>query len=55
VDAPVTSALARLIEGSLPLDDWVSLVRARQPAPARFGGNRLRRLFARRRRRRNIR
>ena len=28
VEAPVTSALARLIEGSLPLDDWVALVRA---------------------------
>jgi glycerol-3-phosphate dehydrogenase (NAD(P)+) len=36
VDAPVTSALARLIEGTLPLDDWVSLVRAMQPAPAVF-------------------
>jgi glycerol-3-phosphate dehydrogenase (NAD(P)+) len=50
VDAPVTSALARLIEGSLPLDDWVALVRARQPAPALFGGSWLRRFFARRRR-----
>ena len=37
LDAPVTSALARLIDGSLPLDDWVNLVRAKQPAPARFG------------------
>ncbi|HYP48934.1 MAG TPA: NAD(P)H-dependent glycerol-3-phosphate dehydrogenase, partial [Thermoleophilaceae bacterium] len=36
LDAPVTSALAHLIEGSLPLDDWVALVRAKQPAPARF-------------------
>ena len=26
VEAPVTSALARLIEGTLPLDDWVALV-----------------------------
>jgi glycerol-3-phosphate dehydrogenase (NAD(P)+) len=52
VEAPVTSALARLIEGSLPLDDWVALVRARQPEPARFGGGWLRRLIARRRRRR---
>jgi glycerol-3-phosphate dehydrogenase (NAD(P)+) len=53
VEAPVTSALARLIEGSLPLDEWVALVRARQPEPARFGGW-LRRLLAwsRRRRRR---
>jgi glycerol-3-phosphate dehydrogenase (NAD(P)+) len=37
LDAPVLSALARLIEGSLPLDDWVALVRAKQPPPARFG------------------
>ena len=51
VEAPVTSALARLIEGSLPLDDWVALVRARQPEPARFGGNWLRRLLSPRRRR----
>ena len=36
VEAPVTSALARLIEGTLPLDDWVALVRAKQPPPARF-------------------
>ena len=55
VEAPVTSALARLIEGSLPLDDWVALVRARQPAPARFGGGWLRGIFARRRRRRQAR
>jgi len=40
LEAPVTSALARLIEGELPLDDWVRLVRAKQPAPARFGGAR---------------
>jgi glycerol-3-phosphate dehydrogenase (NAD(P)+) len=52
VDAPVTSALARLIEGSLPLDEWVALVRARQPEPARFGGGWFRRFLARRRRRR---
>jgi glycerol-3-phosphate dehydrogenase (NAD(P)+) len=36
VEAPVTSALARLIEGTLPVDDWVALVRAKQPPPARF-------------------
>jgi glycerol-3-phosphate dehydrogenase (NAD(P)+) len=36
--APVTSALARLIDGTLPLDEWISLVRAKQPPPARFGG-----------------
>ena len=37
VEAPVTSALARLIQGTLPVDDWVPLVRAKQPPPARFG------------------
>jgi glycerol-3-phosphate dehydrogenase (NAD(P)+) len=35
--APVVSALAHLIEGTLPLDDWVAMVRAGQPPPARFG------------------
>jgi glycerol-3-phosphate dehydrogenase (NAD(P)+) len=52
VEAPVTSALARLIEGSLPLDDWVALVRARQPEPARFSGRWWRLLFGWFRRRR---
>jgi glycerol-3-phosphate dehydrogenase (NAD(P)+) len=52
VEAPVTSALARLIEGTLPVDDWVALVRAKQPPPARFGRpstwwTRLRAWFAR--------
>lgn len=37
LEAPVTSALARLIDGALPLDDWIALVRAKQPPPARFG------------------
>jgi glycerol-3-phosphate dehydrogenase (NAD(P)+) len=37
LEAPVVSALARLIDGSLPLDDWMGLVRAKQPPPARFG------------------
>jgi glycerol-3-phosphate dehydrogenase (NAD(P)+) len=37
LQAPVISALARLIEGTLPLDDWVAMVRAKQPEPARFG------------------
>jgi glycerol-3-phosphate dehydrogenase (NAD(P)+) len=37
LEAPVTSALAALIDGTLPLDDWVALVRAKQPPPARFG------------------
>jgi glycerol-3-phosphate dehydrogenase (NAD(P)+) len=36
VEAPVTTALARLIDGSLPLDRWIELVRTKQPAPARF-------------------
>ncbi|PZS14632.1 MAG: glycerol-3-phosphate dehydrogenase [Solirubrobacterales bacterium] len=36
VQAPVTSALARLISGELPLDEWVSLVRATVPPPARW-------------------
>ncbi len=34
VGAPVTSALARLIAGELPLNDWVKLVRATVPPPA---------------------
>jgi glycerol-3-phosphate dehydrogenase (NAD(P)+) len=37
LEAPVVSALSRLIDGTLPLDDWVRLVRAKQPPPARFG------------------
>jgi glycerol-3-phosphate dehydrogenase (NAD(P)+) len=36
LEAPVISALARLIDGRLPVDEWVALVRAKQPAPARF-------------------
>lgn len=35
MEAPITSALARLIEGALPLDDWVALVRASRPEPIR--------------------
>ena len=35
VSAPVTSALARLIAGELPLEEWVALVRATVPPPAR--------------------
>jgi glycerol-3-phosphate dehydrogenase (NAD(P)+) len=31
LSAPITSALARLIDGSLPLDDWVALVRVSEP------------------------
>ena len=54
LQAPVVQALARLIEGTMPLDDWVALVRAKQPAPARFFRSRgfwarARRWFSRRR------
>jgi glycerol-3-phosphate dehydrogenase (NAD(P)+) len=42
VDAPVTTGLARLIDGSLPLDDWVALVRTTVPPPARFPARRRR-------------
>lgn len=38
VGAPVTGALGRLISGELPLDDWVALVRATVPPPARWRG-----------------
>jgi glycerol-3-phosphate dehydrogenase (NAD(P)+) len=49
VEAPVTDALCRLIEGELPLDDWVALVRTTVPPPARFGRRRgfFRRLWMR--------
>ncbi|MCW2991737.1 MAG: NAD-dependent glycerol-3-phosphate dehydrogenase domain protein [Solirubrobacterales bacterium] len=36
VEAPVTSGLAHLIAGDVPLDEWVSLVRTTVPPPARF-------------------
>lgn len=36
IDAPVTAALGRLIAGELPLDEWVALVRATVPPPARW-------------------
>jgi glycerol-3-phosphate dehydrogenase (NAD(P)+) len=58
VNSPITGALAELIEGHRPLDDWVALVRATVPAPARFRRarprflrrlwDRIRGLFARR-------
>jgi glycerol-3-phosphate dehydrogenase (NAD(P)+) len=38
VAAPVTGALGRLISGELPLDEWVALVRATVPPPARWRG-----------------
>ncbi|HLW95057.1 MAG TPA: NAD(P)H-dependent glycerol-3-phosphate dehydrogenase, partial [Solirubrobacteraceae bacterium] len=34
--APVTSGLARLIEGALPLDGWIALVRTTVPPRARW-------------------
>ncbi|HEY4281398.1 MAG TPA: NAD(P)H-dependent glycerol-3-phosphate dehydrogenase [Conexibacter sp.] len=36
IEAPVTSALSRLIGGELPLAEWVALVRATVPPPARW-------------------
>jgi glycerol-3-phosphate dehydrogenase (NAD(P)+) len=36
VGAPVTTALSKLIEGELPLDEWVAVVRATVPPPARW-------------------
>jgi glycerol-3-phosphate dehydrogenase (NAD(P)+) len=47
VDAPVTSGLARLIAGELPLDDWVALVRTTVPPPARWRQGFWRRVWAR--------
>ena len=37
IQAPIVSALARLIDGSLPLEEWVALVRVSQPEPSRRG------------------
>jgi glycerol-3-phosphate dehydrogenase (NAD(P)+) len=36
IEAPVTAALARLIAGELPLEEWVALVRATVPPPPRW-------------------
>jgi glycerol-3-phosphate dehydrogenase (NAD(P)+) len=47
VEAPVTDALARLIAGELPLDEWVAFVRTTTPPPAHFRGGFWRRLWAR--------
>jgi len=38
LQAPITSALARFIDGRLPLDDWVALVRVSEPAKRRRAG-----------------
>jgi glycerol-3-phosphate dehydrogenase (NAD(P)+) len=37
VEAPVTGALGRMISGELPLQEWIALVRATVPTPARGG------------------
>lgn len=50
VEAPILGALAGLIDGSIPIEEWVALVRAKQPPPERFRGRlaaSLRRLRAR--------
>jgi glycerol-3-phosphate dehydrogenase (NAD(P)+) len=36
VEAPVTTALGRLIAGELPLEEWVAVVRTTVPPPARW-------------------
>jgi hypothetical protein len=35
-EAPVLAALANLIDGSLPVDEWVAVVRTTVPPPARW-------------------
>src|SRR5436190_2423721 len=47
VDGPVTTGLARLIAGELPLDDWVALVRTEVPPPADWERGFWRQLFRR--------
>ncbi len=61
IEAPVTGALARLIKGGLPLEEWVGIVRTTIPPAARRSSeaptiwrrfvNWIKRLFARRERR----
>jgi glycerol-3-phosphate dehydrogenase (NAD(P)+) len=36
IEAPVTTALAKLIQGALPLDEWIAVVRTTVPPPARW-------------------
>lgn len=36
LESPVTTALGRLIEGELPLEEWVDVVRTTVPPPARW-------------------
>jgi glycerol-3-phosphate dehydrogenase (NAD(P)+) len=38
IQAPIVSALAKLIDGSLPLEEWVAHVRVSQPEPERPAG-----------------
>jgi glycerol-3-phosphate dehydrogenase (NAD(P)+) len=45
LEAPITSALAQLIDGTLPLEQWVQRVRVAQPEPPR--GSRFMRWWAR--------
>ncbi len=59
-DAPVTTALAKLISGELPLEQWVGVVRTTVPPPARWRRGtqrrrtgRIRAWFAKRRAKRN--
>src|SRR4051812_26434079 len=49
IAAPIVSALAGLISGELPLEEWVSRVRTTTPPPARFatGQGRVRRRWDR--------
>ena len=47
VHAPVTDALARLIEGELPLEEWVAVVRTTIPPSARERGGGRRRWWRR--------
>ena len=37
LEAPITSALAQLIDGSLPLEEWVARVRVSEPEPGPRG------------------
>jgi glycerol-3-phosphate dehydrogenase (NAD(P)+) len=36
MQAPVTTALSKLISGELPLDEWIAIVRTTLPPPARW-------------------
>ena len=36
IQAPVMTALARLISGELPLDEWIAIVRTTLPPPPRW-------------------